>query len=95
MRQQNRIKLFDYLITHPCVDCGETNPVVLDFDHRNPTEKEFGIGGAGLLFRSWQKVFVEIEKCDVRCANCHRIKTAKEQSWYKALRWDELQASVM
>lgn len=57
----------DYLLTHPCVDCGERDPVVLEFDHRDPSIKEGRVSDM-----SKQKVGAEIEKCDVRCANCHR-----------------------
>ena len=69
----------EYLTTHPCVDCGETNPIVLDFDHRNPAEKHRTISqiiAHALGFLILQK---EIAKCDVRCANCHRIRHYKEQ----------------
>jgi len=55
-----------------CTRCGVTNPVVLDFHHKNETNKRFGIGG----FRrevGFQKIQEEIEKCEVICANCHRI----------------------
>ena len=70
-----------YFKTHPCVDCGETNPVVLDFDHRDPDDKEFTISqGLGHSF-SLHRLMVEIEKCDVRCANCHRKRTAKQAGW--------------
>ena len=32
---------------------------------------------------SWSNILKEIDKCECRCANCHRIKTAIEQDWYK------------
>lgn len=57
-----------------CMDCGyNDNPVALDFDHRNPDEKLFAIGAG--RNRSLDTLFLEMAKCDVRCANCHRIKT--------------------
>ena len=72
----------NYLKTHPCVDCGEGNPVVLEFDHvRGAKKKE--------LSRMWttgyalETIKEEIEKCEVRCRNCHAIKTAKQQGWNK------------
>lgn len=70
-----------YFQTHPCVDCGEKDPVVLDFDHRVPGEKSFTISqGLGHSY-SLHRLMEEIEKCDVRCANCHRRKTAKTDQW--------------
>lgn len=70
-----------YLTTHPCVECGEADFRVLDFDHRKPEEKAFtisqGLGGSYGLHR----IMEEMEKCDVRCANCHRKRTAKQENW--------------
>lgn len=80
---QNRLRLWNYLLSHPCVDCGENNPIVLEFDH---------IKGNKLLTLakmvtkySWKNLEQEINKCEVRCANCHRIKTAKQRGWYQFL----------
>ena len=56
-----------------CVDCGESDPVVLEFDHLR--DKEFGIA-QGLRDRDWQSVLDEMAKCEVVCANCHRRRTA-------------------
>ena len=73
--------LLAYLRSHPCVDCGETDIVVLEFDHVRG-EKVNNIGN--LLWKGLYELFViEVLKCDVRCANCHKRKTAKEQGWWK------------
>jgi hypothetical protein len=73
--------LFQYLNKHPCVDCGETDPVVLDFDHvRGDKIAELSKMAHGL--RPMTMIEQEIEKCEVRCSNCHRRKTAVEQRWY-------------
>lgn len=67
-----------YLRSHPCVDCGEAHPATLEFDHRNPHTKRFAISSrraSGATNRSLQE---EISKCDVRCANCHRKRHARE-----------------
>ena len=74
-RDAKRRQLIDYLLLHPCIDCGEKDIVVLEFDHLR--EKEFDVarlvnGGA-----TWRRVEREIAKCEVRCANCHRRKTAE------------------
>ena len=76
----NRNKIYDYLIANPCVDCGEKNPVVLEFDHVRG-KKSFNISSAMAKGYTWDLIEEEIKKCDIRCANCHKIKTAKENSW--------------
>ena len=81
--QDNRARLVAYLEEHPCVDCGESDLRVLDFDHRDRTTK----GGlvSTLVFRaSWARVEREIALCDVRCANCHRRRTAQQLGWWSA-----------
>lgn len=62
-----------------CIDCGETDWVVLDLDHREPSDKRFGPNT--LSYRSWETLKAEIRKCDVRCANCHRRRTFREKHW--------------
>jgi len=75
---KDRIKLaakqfvYEYLLKHPCVDCGERDPIVLEFDHRPDTEKSFSISDITSYNFSMARIIAEIEKCDVRCANCHR-----------------------
>ena len=71
----------NYLLRHPCVDCGESDTIVLEFDHRGDKLKEV----ANLIRGRYPLLQVkeEIEKCDVRCANCHRRKTAKDFGWLK------------
>ncbi len=77
-RERGRAHVSDYLAAHPCVDCGESDPAVLEFDHvRGRKFKDvsklvaegYGVGTIAL----------EISKCDVRCANCHRRKTSGHQ----------------
>lgn len=80
-RVSTRQKIWNFLKDHPCVDCGETNPIVLDFDHQR--DKLFNIGDAVRRGFGWHAISEEIKKCLVRCANCHRIKTAKERGFYK------------
>lgn len=80
---KKRAWLWEYKHNLGCADCGEKNPVVLDFDHDNPEEKHPKLrarryGMAGL---SWKDLTAEVLKCTVRCANCHRIRTAKQQGW--------------
>lgn len=74
-----------YLLDHPCVDCGEADPMVLDFDHLEPAFKRYSMSrllSGTTSGVSLKMVKVEIDKCVVRCANCHRRRTAQQfGSW--------------
>ncbi len=80
-RQRNFFKVREYYKKHPCVDCGENDPVVLDFDHRVGEKKLRNVSNM-MHWSCWDTIKKEIDKCDVRCANCHRRKTAKERNYY-------------
>lgn len=61
-----------------CVDCGyNENPHALTFDHVRG-EKKFGVTDS-VGNRSWESILSEIDKCEVRCFNCHMIKTHEHQ----------------
>lgn len=79
--ERNKRRTLEYLRTHPCVDCGETDPQVLEFDHLR--DKTSGI--AELLHRHvrWEIIEAEIAKCEVRCANCHRRRTSAAGNWFR------------
>lgn len=81
MRKLNE-KLYNYLEQHPCVDCGESDPVVLEFDHVRG-EKSYNVTTLGWRLCSWNSLMREIDKCDVRCANCHRRKTAERMNSFR------------
>lgn len=83
VRKRNRQFIWDYLSSHPCVDCGEKDPVVLEFDHVRDS-KSFNMA-TGSRWLSLEKIKKEIEKCDIRCANCHRRKTALERGYYSTI----------
>jgi hypothetical protein len=78
-QKRHRLKvrglLFEYLSTKKCADCGENDPIVLDFDHRDPSKKFKPISLMLSGHYSWESVLKEIKKCEIRCANCHRRKT--------------------
>ena len=64
-----------------CMDCGNKFPYyVLDLDHRDPSIKEVT---PSRLWKSnsWTKVNAELEKCDVVCANCHRVRTHEKNHY--------------
>ena len=82
-RDAIRAYLLAHLEQNPCVDCGETDPVVLEFDHQ--IDKSFALGRAVSHSYGLKKIEMELEKCEVRCANCHRRKTAHERGWYRAI----------
>ena len=73
--------VLEYLLEHPCVDCGESNPIVLEFDHVRG-KKYKAVSELMSWDYSLKTLKDEIAKCDVRCANCHRIKTAQERGWH-------------
>lgn len=79
-RRRNAYRSFidGYKSEHPCVDCGESDPVVLDFDHVLG-KKKFNIGSAA-SGKTIAEIVAEIEKCEVRCANCHRRATHLRRS---------------
>lgn len=74
--------LIEHFRAHPCIDCGETDPVVLDFDHVGT--KSFEIGQS-LPYRNWPTILAEIEQCEVVCANCHRRRTATRAGHLRAV----------
>lgn len=80
---ENFASLYEYLSEHPCVDCGERDPVVLHFDHVRG-KKSYNISVAvNAAKMRWSTILKEIEKCEIRCANCHMRRTAKQAGWRK------------
>jgi hypothetical protein len=80
-KTKKKISLYilDYKRNSICFDCrisGKDHPEVLDFDHISK-DKEFNISEFRFLTSSINKVKKEIEKCDMVCSNCHRIRTSR------------------
>lgn len=76
---ENRKNLFNFFKKNPCVDCGETNIVFLEFDHIR--DKKLNISQMMSSYR-WKSVKKEMDKCEVRCNKCHILKTAKQYNWW-------------
>lgn len=70
----NYERLISHLRAHPCVDCGETDVRVLQFDHLDASQKTANVSEL-IRTGNWANALREIEKCEVRCGNCHRRKT--------------------
>jgi hypothetical protein len=67
----------------PCADCGRCYPPeCIDFDHRDPSTKTRNVSSMIGASQSLEAIKAEIAKCDPVCANCHRIRTAKQLDWY-------------
>ena len=72
-----------YLRSHPCVDCGTADLRVLEFDHRDAAGKTANLSAMVGMGLAWSRILEEIAKCDVRCANCHRIVTMTRGGHYR------------
>ena len=75
------VLLLEFLADHPCADCGERDPIVLEVDYL--ADKSFSIS-RGIRDRNWESVLREMAKCDVVCANCHRRRTARRGGHLRA-----------
>jgi hypothetical protein len=67
----NRKEVNAFKETLVCLRCGISDPRVLEFHHPDPTQKEYNIGN--MFSYSLEKIHSEIAKCNVLCANCHKI----------------------
>lgn len=75
-------KLSDYahelkLDKGSCVDCGENNPLLLQFDHIHETTKKCGVTAC----KSKKLMKEEADKCEMRCIICHTRKSKKQMKW--------------
>ena len=72
-KQQYKKRLVEIKEASGCVDCGIKNHIVLDFDHLR--DKRHNISQMIRENFTWKQIKKEIDKCEVVCANCHRIRT--------------------
>ena len=85
-QNRNRRLVLAHLGENPCIDCGEIDVIVLDFDHVTDTK----ISSISKMIHDGiavQRLRAEMAKCVVRCANCHRRKTAAERKSYRVSPW--------
>jgi hypothetical protein len=81
VRDEAREWVWNYLSSHPCQQCGEDDPIVLEFHHVDGKDKAVSeMVAGGYPIHTIQK---EIDKCDVLCANCHRKLTHTERGWFR------------
>lgn len=84
VRGEHQELMAAYLLENPCVDCGESDLRVLELDHEDPAEKSENVGRLLTLALPWSTVLAEMDKCSVRCANCHRRRTAEAYGWWRS-----------
>src|ERR1051326_7249795 len=80
-RRALRHRVWQILVQQACLDCGERDPLLLDFDHVDPAKKRGDIYSLVRSAYGWQTIADEIVKCVVRCANCHRRRTWMQFAW--------------
>jgi len=81
VREENRVKLCEYFSNHECKDCGESDILVLEFDHLR--DKKANICDLLHYGYSWESILQEIAKCEVVCSNCHRRRTYRRSGSYR------------
>ena len=81
VRQAGAVELLRELRARPCADCRRTfEPHQMDFDHREGTTKRFRLTAGGASLRPTSALLEEASKCDIVCANCHRIRTQRRHA---------------
>ena len=81
MRDEKRKQYLRYLAGHPCADCGEPDPVVLEADHMG--QKAHSISRLLNGNSTWAFLLKELKGCEIRCANCHRKRRARQFGSYR------------
>ena len=86
-RERAQKFVWNYLKKNPCADCGESDPLVLEFDHLEDKIKNLSY----MIRNSWsiETIENEIKKCDVVCPNCHAKRTYKRGNFWRYKLWQE------
>lgn len=82
-KYSKRALLVAELKARPCMDCGVQYPApVMELDHREPLKKSRKYAAPGHMAHSttWEAFLQEVAKCDVVCANCHRMRTHRRRT---------------
>src|SRR5690349_8420205 len=80
-RQAATLELLRSLRSRPCADCHQRFAAPqMDFDHREGTVKAFRLTSGGAMLRPKATILDEVAKCDVVCANCHRVRTQQRHA---------------
>lgn len=79
LKDRNRNFVNNYLKDKCCVHCGNSDRRVLEFDHLDPKTKKYNVSEVTRGY-SLDSIKEEIAKCQILCANCHRIKTKESYS---------------
>lgn len=83
-RQVARDYVYNYLLTHPCEECGESDVRVLEFHHVG--NKDMAVSYMVSAGYSVERIQREIDACKILCANCHRKLTVEERGWFRKKR---------
>src|ERR1700756_1022324 len=79
-RRKRNLAYLRSLKNKPCMDCGgRFPPIVMQFDHRDPSQKQMGTRPCMSALKKLKAIDREVAKCDVVCANCHMIRTEKKR----------------
>jgi hypothetical protein len=84
-QEPGRALVREHLRSHPCIDCGEDEMLVLEFDH-HLGGKVASVGQLLTRAASLERIREEIARCEVVCVNCHRRRTARRAGTFRATR---------
>jgi hypothetical protein len=93
-KREYKRRIGEHLLANHCVDCGESDVRVLDFDHLVGSDKRADIAAMVNAGGRWSDIELEIAKCAVRCANCHRCVTSDRAQDWRAVLTADLRASA-